>query len=61
MLLELKKPYILFVSITSQNLLKEVCVIGIQQMDLLKNSKIKRLEHLKVLQVGIQVRNVLGL
>ncbi len=60
MLLELKKPYILFVSTTSQNLLKEVCVIGIQQMDLLllKSSKIKHLEHLKTLQVGIWVTNV---
>jgi hypothetical protein len=51
---------ILFVSTTSQNLLKEVCVIGIQQMDLLllKSSKIKHLEHLKTLQVGIWVTNV---
>jgi hypothetical protein len=61
MLLELKKPSILFVSTISQNLLKEVCVIGTQQMDLLKNSKIKCLKHLKTLQVGIWVRNVLSL
>jgi hypothetical protein len=39
-------------------LLKEVCAIGGQQMDLLKSSKIKCLEHLKTLQVGIWVRNV---
>ncbi len=58
MLLELTKPYTLFVSITSQNLLKEVCAIGVQQMDLLKNSIIKHLKHLKTLQVGIWVRNV---
>jgi hypothetical protein len=58
MLLELKKPSILFVSTINQNLLKEVCVIGTQQMDLLKNSKIKRLKHLKTFQVGIWVRNV---
>jgi hypothetical protein len=53
MLLELKKPYKLFISTTSQNLLKKVCVIGAQQMDLLKSGKIKHLGHLKTLQVGI--------
>jgi hypothetical protein len=58
MLLELKEPYKLYVSTTSQNLFKEVCAIGIQQMDLLKSNTIKRLEHLKSLQVGIWVRNV---
>jgi hypothetical protein len=57
-LLELTKPYTLFVSITSQNLVKEVCAIGAQEMDLLKYSIIKRLKHLKTLQVGIWVRNV---
>jgi len=35
-----------------------VCAIGVQQMDLLKSSRIKCLEHLKTLQVGIWVRNV---
>jgi hypothetical protein len=38
-------------------LLKEVCAIGAQQMDLLKNNLIKHLKHLKTLQVGIWVRN----
>ncbi len=58
MLLELTKPYTLFVSTTSQILFKEVCAIKVQQMDLLKNSIINRLKHLKTLQVGIRVRNV---
>jgi hypothetical protein len=57
-MLELTKPYTLFINITSQNLVKEVCAIGAQQMDLLKYSIIKRLKHLKTLQVGIWVRNV---
>jgi hypothetical protein len=39
-------------------LLKKVCAIGAQQMDLVKSNKIKRLEQLKTLQVGIWVRNV---
>jgi hypothetical protein len=57
MLLQFKKPYLLFVSTSSHtSLFKEVCVIGVQQMDLLKNSRIKRLEHLKTLQVGIWVK-----
>jgi hypothetical protein len=47
MLLQFKRPYLLFVSTTSHtSLLKEVCVIGVQQMDLLKSSRIKHLEHL---------------
>ncbi len=61
MQLQFKKPYLLFVSTTSHtSLLKEVCVIGDQQMDLLKSSRIKCLEHLKTLQVGIWV-NILSL
>jgi hypothetical protein len=58
MLLELTKPYTLFVSTTSQILFKKVCAIKVQQMDLLKNSIIKCLKHLKTLQVGIWVKNV---
>jgi len=49
MLLELKKPYKLFVSTTSENLHKKVCAIGAQQMDLLKSSRIKCIGHLKTL------------
>ncbi len=58
MLLEFKKPYKLSISTTSHNLLIEVCAIEAQQMDLLKSNRIKRLKHLKTLQVGIQARNV---
>jgi hypothetical protein len=53
MLLEFKKPYKLSISTTSHNLLIEVCAIEAQQMDLLKSNRIKRLKHLKTLQVGI--------
>jgi len=58
MLLEFKKPYKLSISTTNKNLLIEVYAIGAQQMDLLKSNKIKRLEHLKTLQVGIWVKHV---
>ncbi len=52
MLLKFKKTYKLSISITSKNLLIEVYAIGAQQMDLLKSNRIKRLEHLKTLQIG---------
>ncbi len=52
MLLKFKKTYKLSISITSKNLLIEVYAIGAQQMDLLKSNRIKRLDHLKTLQIG---------
>ncbi len=58
MLLKFKKPYKLSISTTSKNLLIEVCAIGAQQMDLLKSNRIKRLEHLKTLQIGIWVKKL---
>jgi len=54
MQLQFKKPYLLFISTTTHiSLFKEVCAIGVQEMDLLKSSRIKHLKHLKTLQVGI--------